>query len=71
MRGWLALTAIVAALAVGAAPPDGGMPGKPKPTPDAGGAKGHSSEDEQIIKDLELLENLDVLQRLDQVDVDE
>jgi hypothetical protein len=70
MRGWLALSAVLAALLLGAAAPDAGSPAKPRAA-DAGAAKAASSEDEQLIKDLELLENLDVLRRLDQVDVED
>ncbi|HEY3448238.1 MAG TPA: hypothetical protein VGK67_17915 [Myxococcales bacterium] len=69
MRGWLALSAVLAALLLGAAAPDAGSPAKPRAA-DAGAAKA-ASEDEQLIKDLELLENLDVLRRLDQVDVED
>lgn len=70
MRRGSSLAVLLVALLVGAAAPDAGQPKAPKAEPAAADAGARApSEDEEIIKELELLENLDVLERLEQVDV--
>jgi hypothetical protein len=65
MRVALLLAAL--GLPIFLAKPDAGAP--PPSRADAGHAA-VESEDEQIIKELELLESLEVLRRIDQLDVD-
>ena len=64
MRIALLAAAVACAASLFAARPDAGVP--PAVRPDAGHVE---SEDEQIAKNFELLENMDLIQRLDQVDV--
>jgi hypothetical protein len=64
----LALLLAALSLPLFLAKPDAGAPGPTRA--DAGRAAVVESEDEQIIRELELLESMELLQRLDQLDVD-